>query len=442
MYQLGGSLTITRVMVVDNHSNTWGGGIYTTGSASELLTVIDSTFSGNTAATNGGALAGVGPMTIVNTTFSGNTAAQGGALDIWGWYSYVTITNSTITNNTASTTGGGIYDEITVGYINLQNSIVAGNDGGDTAGPITDLGGNLIGGDPHLGPLADNGGPTQTHLPLLGSPAIDAGSNTVCAAAPVNNVDQRGITRPIDGDGSGTATCDSGAVERNVALPTLSIDDVTQAEGNSGGPTSFVFTVTRAGDTTGPSTVHYTTVNGTAFGGIDYVTKSGTLTFITDDTEETIAVQVNGDWSYEANETFSVTLSSPTFASISDGSGLGTILNDDINPPSGLTATGVSMTQINLNWSDNSSDETAFYVERSPDGSTGWTEIGSVGANVTTYPDSTGLACGTTYYYRVRAYRSSDTHYSIYTATANGKTTLCRRPADSRRPGFPARRSI
>ena len=211
-------------------------------------------------------------------------------------------------------------------------------------------------------------------------------------------------------------------------MPTLSINDVTQAEGNSGGPTSFVFTVTRAGDTSGPSTVHYTTVNGTAIGGIDYVTKSGTLTFITGDTEETIAVQVNGDWSYEANETFSVTLSSPTFAAISDGSGLGTITNDDIHPPSGLTATGVSMTQINLNWSDNSSDETAFYVERSPNGSTGWTEIGSVGANVTTYPDSTGLTCDTTYYYRVRAYRSSDTHYSIYTATANGKTTLCPPP--------------
>jgi predicted outer membrane repeat protein len=255
-------------MVVDNHSDTWGGGIYTVGSASELLTVIDSTFSGNTAATNGGALAGVGPVTIVNTTFSGNTAAQGGALDIWGWYSYVTITNSTITNNTASTTGGGIYDEITVGYINLQNSIVAGNDGGDTAGPVTDQGGNLIGGDPKLGPLADNGGPTQTHLPLLGSPAIDAGSNTVCAAAPVNNLDQRGITRPIDGDGSGTATCDSGAVERNVALPTLSINDVTTPRGTAAARRRF-FTVTRAGDTTGPSTVTLHDCNGTAFGGID-----------------------------------------------------------------------------------------------------------------------------------------------------------------------------
>jgi hypothetical protein len=152
------------------------------------------------------------------------------------------------------------------------------------------------------------------------------------------------------------------------------------------------------------------------------VTKSGTLTFITDDTEETIAVQVNGDWSYEANETFSVNLSSPTFAAISDGSGLGTILNDDINPPTGLTAAGVSMTQINLNWSDNSPDETAFYVERSPNGTAGWTEIGSVGANVTTYPDSTGLACGTTYFYRVRAYRSGDNQYSAYSDPASAQT--------------------
>ena len=62
--------------------------------------------------------------------------------------------------------------------------------------------------DPLLGPLADNGGFTLTHDLRPGSPAIDAGSPTVCPAT-----DQRGAARPIDGDGKDGARCDMGAVE-------------------------------------------------------------------------------------------------------------------------------------------------------------------------------------------------------------------------------------
>jgi hypothetical protein len=62
--------------------------------------------------------------------------------------------------------------------------------------------------DPQLGPLGDNGGPTQTHMPLAGSPAIDTATSGGCPAA-----DQRGIGRPADGNGDGVAACDVGAVE-------------------------------------------------------------------------------------------------------------------------------------------------------------------------------------------------------------------------------------
>ena len=67
--------------------------------------------------------------------------------------------------------------------------------------------------NPLLAPLADNGGPTQTLALMLGSPAIDTGSNLICADVPVNNLDQRGFVRPVDGNGNPDETCDIGAFE-------------------------------------------------------------------------------------------------------------------------------------------------------------------------------------------------------------------------------------
>ena len=72
------------------------------------------------------------------------------------------------------------------------------------------------------------------------------------------------------------------------------------------------------------------------------------------------------------------------------------------NSPTGLQATPVSPTQINLDWVDNSINESGFQIERSPNGSTAWSTIASVGSNVTTY-SNTGLSQATTYYYRVYA---------------------------------------
>ncbi|MGA1979975.1 MAG: glycoside hydrolase family 9 protein [Sedimentisphaerales bacterium] len=87
--------------------------------------------------------------------------------------------------------------------------------------------------------------------------------------------------------------------------------------------------------------------------------------------------------------------------------------------PSGLTATAASSSQINLAWTDNSSNETGFYVERSTSSTSGFSQIASLGANVTTY-SSTGLAASTRYYYRVRAYNSAGN--SAYSNTANATT--------------------
>ncbi len=88
--------------------------------------------------------------------------------------------------------------------------------------------------------------------------------------------------------------------------------------------------------------------------------------------------------------------------------------------PSNLSATSTSTTQINLTWTDNSTNETGFKIERSPDGNTGWAEIGTVTANTTTF-QNTGLTANTPYYYRVRAYNTSGN--SAYSNTSNATTS-------------------
>src|SRR5205807_2130352 len=120
--------------------------------------------------------------------------------------------------------------------------------------------------------------------------------------------------------------------------PQLSINDVTQNEGNSG-TTSFVFTVTRSGVTSGTSTVNYATGDDSATGGpscsapgdVDYTPTNGILTFNPGDTSKTITVMACGDTTVEPNETFFVNLSGATGATITDSQGVGTILDDDSN---------------------------------------------------------------------------------------------------------------
>ena len=87
--------------------------------------------------------------------------------------------------------------------------------------------------------------------------------------------------------------------------------------------------------------------------------------------------------------------------------------------PTGLTATAVSSTQINLAWTDTASNETGFQIERSPDGTT-FTALATVAANVTTYAN-TGLTAATTYHYRVRA--TNGTGPSAWSNTATAQTT-------------------
>jgi hypothetical protein len=100
--------------------------------------------------------------------------------------------------------------------------------------------------------------------------------------------------------------------------------------------------------------------------------------------------------------------------------------------PSNLVATANSRSQITLTWTDNSTNETGFYIERAPSGGS-FTQIGSVGANVKTYVNNTGLAAGTLYQYRVRAYNGGGNSgfSNTASATTHGNLALSGTPSAS-----------
>ena len=161
-----------------------------------------------------------------------------------------------------------------------------------------------------------------------------------------------------DAQGQGTITNDDSA-----ALPTLSINDVSDVEGNSGGR-SLGFVVSLSAASASTVTVNYATANGTATAGSDYVAQSGTLSFAAGQLTKAVIVSINGDTTFEANETFFVNLSAPSGATLADAQGQGTITNDDVAPPSnrgmpvawktlvGVKANGNSLTKTTATGKD------------------------------------------------------------------------------------------
>jgi predicted outer membrane repeat protein len=210
-----------------------GGAIYNGGGG---LTLLQDTFLNNAAIKgDGGALANDrhGTATIANTSFTANAAADGngGAINntntqIGGPASSVVAKNVTFSSNAVlnpGTHGGAIYND-TGHNFTLGNTIVDNSVSDNCTGTISSLGhnldsantcgfnqtGDLINADPKLDAPFFNGGPLVSLLTqklLAGSAAIDKGDANICAAAPVNNIDQRGDARP-----KGPA-CDIGSFE-------------------------------------------------------------------------------------------------------------------------------------------------------------------------------------------------------------------------------------
>jgi hypothetical protein len=231
----GATVAVTRVTMTGGNGypdfNVRGGAIYNAGA----LTLTDCTITNNVSGEGfGGGILNGGRLVLDRCTVAHNAAAlSGGGVNNFSVGALLFATNSTIANNASRTSdgggvanlsgatgtlvhctivgnlatntgkrGGGIH--VVAGTLTLANSIVAGNLATANAnidGTVTSADNNLTSGDPMLEPLADNGGPTQTLLPLPGSPVLDAATVTSLAW------DQRGEARPVG------AAPDLGAVE-------------------------------------------------------------------------------------------------------------------------------------------------------------------------------------------------------------------------------------
>lgn len=239
VYSSSGNVSLTNSTLSDNSTagiNSDGGGIFTTAGN---VTLSNSTVSGNSTlaafSEGGGILTYSGNVSLTNSTLSSNRTSGylsygGGAYTSSG---NVSLTNSTVTANSTSggnSDGGGIF--VFDGNVSIRNSIVAGNIVNNGAAPDLSPGldstltvshsligntsgsgitastgiGNILNQATFLGPLFDNGGPTLTHAPLTGSPAIDAGSNALA-------IDSGGVQLNSDQRGGSFVRIESGTVD-------------------------------------------------------------------------------------------------------------------------------------------------------------------------------------------------------------------------------------
>jgi hypothetical protein len=224
-----GTLTAEDTLIDDNHSDSVINGVMNNGGTA---TFIRSTISNNTPGPGGGAgdyggafhNQGGGLLSLVNCTVYGKDSNAYGALFVQPISaSVVTLTHTTVYDNDSP--GAALYAY--GGTVVFDHTIMGGSSGGncviEASATNTSNGYNLDDGsscgfdslgdlsnaNPALGALQDNGGLTPTALPTEAGDAVDGGAANACAAAE----DQRGISRPRDGDGDGDSQCDIGAVE-------------------------------------------------------------------------------------------------------------------------------------------------------------------------------------------------------------------------------------
>ena len=255
IYNATGPTTVTGSTFSGN-SALYGGAINGYGAA---MTVTDSTFSGNSA-TEGGAILAAAASTITNNTFFGNSASSGGA--IYFLSATQAADNNLFSSNKAKTVGAAI-DQAS-GTVNADHNVyyqnLTGSTEDDCAGCTGNTNATSASSNPLALPLGNYGGPTETFLPEPGSAAICVGSATLATAAGVT-ADQRGFLLTSGSPCSSSAAVDAGAVQTNYIQVQASSATNPSCPGNK---------------CTLPTAI--TSVNTTGYGDIDFATSVTSIT--------------------------------------------------------------------------------------------------------------------------------------------------------------------
>jgi hypothetical protein len=238
-----------------------------------------------------------------------------------------TFATFTVTLNYPRTVTG--TNAITVHYATADGTAVAGSDYTATSGTLTFLPSNIDGANPNY--PTGVGETSKTITVPINPDALDEFDETF-----VLNLSDATGADILDGTGQATIVDDDGP-------PSLAINDISINEGDAG-TTAATFTVSLSAASGKTITVNYATADGTATtADNDYQGLSGSLTFAPGETSKTVTVSVNGDTAFEPSETFFVNLTGAVNATLADGQGQGTIVNDDDVPS--LAINDVSVTE-------------------------------------------------------------------------------------------------
>jgi uncharacterized repeat protein (TIGR01451 family) len=346
-----------------------GAGLLVSGGTVTLTGML---FTGNTAVSGGGAVASSGgTLNVYNSTIDTNTATNGGGVyhDTAGT---VALVNDTITSNTANgdvgsgpVVGGGDSGGVmSLGgtTTTAKNTIIALNSAGTNADQsgVTNSGNNVIGTDPQVGSLANNGGPTKTRALALTSPAVDAGDNAAATAAGLTT-DQRGTNFPRvadSADADATATVDIGAFELHP-----SVEDIPDKSTNEDTTLNVTFQVgdgsllTSVAGTSSNQTLvpdASITVDGTGSTRTIHITPAANANSAADGTA-TITVTVTATNGRTATDTFVLTVTS-----VDDGPTLTNDTGATVNE--GSTGNAITSSMLRADDVDNDATQLVFTV--------------------------------------------------------------------------------